>query len=236
MKKRTLLLGLVTAVYLFTPFETSGQSSPPVQQDFDNYITISNGEFYDGDQIFKPLCINYLVDYACYRPNPQQRTYYIAPCFNYSDTGSGHQQTEINDSLYDWHWCYGLKGLAEMDTAKAKLDRDLRRIDSLGFNVVRIAPAIRWKNNMLKIPTGSYAKYFELTDTLIAKCTRHNLRVILVLSDKPNTYDQLDQYCVYLDSVTRHYSNNKTVMAYVIYMEPGYKWKENQEKVSMTNS
>ena len=51
-----------------------------------------------------------------------------------------------------------------------------------------------------------------------------------MLSDKPNTYDQLDQYCVYLDSVTRHYSNNKTVMAYVIYMEPGYKWKENQEK------
>ncbi len=230
MKKRCLLLGLVTAVYLFTPFETSGQSSPLVQQDFDNYITISNGNFNDGDSIFKPLCINYLVDYACYKPDTIQKTYYIAPCFNYSGTESGHLQTEINDSLYSWHWCYGTDGLTEMDTAKAKLDRDLRRIDSLGFNVVRIPPAIRWKNNMLKIPTGSYAKYFELTDTLIAKCTRHNLRVILVLSDKPNTYDQLDQYCVYLDSVTRHYSNNKTVMAYVIYMEPGYKWKENQEK------
>ena len=231
MKKRCLLLGLVTAVYLFTPFETSGQSSPPVQQDFDNYITISNGNFNDGDSIFKPLCINYLVDYACYtHPNTHRRTYYIAPCFNYSDTGTEHGQTEINGTTYDWHWCYGTDGQTEMNNARAKRRRDLRLMDSLGFNVVRISPAIRWDGSLLKIPTGTYSKYFELTDTLIAECARNNLRVILVLSDKPNTYDQLDQYCVYLDSVTRHYSNNKTVMAYVIYMEPGYKWKENQEK------
>ena len=143
MKKRTLLLGLVTAVYLFTPFETSGQSSPPVQQGFANYITISNGEFHNGDSIFKPLCINYLVDYACYiHPATYHRTYYIAPCFNYSATGTGNRETEINDNLYDWHWCYGTDGQTEMVNARAKLDCDLRKIDSLGFNVVRLRPAI----------------------------------------------------------------------------------------------
>ena len=95
----------------------------------------------------------------------------------------------------------------------------------MGFNVVRIAPSIRWKNDSLQIPTGSYAKYFELTDTLIEKCVKKKLRVILVLSDDTNTYKQFDQYCVYLDSVTRHYRNNRAVMAYVVYMEPSYKWK-----------
>ena len=230
MKKRCLLFGSVITMCLFSLFETSGQSSSPAQQGFANYITISNGNFNDGNSIFKPLCINYLVDYACYiHPTTQQRTYYIAPCFNYSDTGTGNRETEINDSIYDWHWCYGTDGRTEMVNAQAKLDRDLGRIDSLGFNVVRIAPAIRWKNNMLKIPTGYYAKYFELTDTLIAQCARNNLRVILVLSDDTNTYKQFDQYCVYLDSVTRHYSTNKTVMAYVVYMEPGYKWTTNPD-------
>lgn len=238
MKKRTLLLGLVTAVYLFTPFETSGQSSPPVQQGFANYITISNGEFHNGDSIFKPLCINYLVDYACYiHPATYHRTYYIAPCFNYSATGTGNKETEINDNIYDWHWCYGTDGQTEMVNARAKLDRDLRKIDSLGFNVVRLRPAIYWRNDSLQIPTRSYAKYFELTDTLIDKCARNNLRVIMVLSDKPNTHNQFEQYCVYLDSVTRHYSTNKTVMAYVVYMEPLWKWENAHvnDKIMISN-
>ena len=225
MKKRCLLFGSVITMCLFSLFETSGQSSSPAQQGFANYITISNGNFNDGNSIFKPLCINYLVDYACYiHPTTQQRTYYIAPCFNYSDTGTGNKETEINDSIYDWHWCYGTNGQTEMVTAIAKLDSDLIKIKNLGFNVVRLRPAIYWRNDSLRVPTRSYARYFELTDTLIAKCARNNLRVIMVLSDDTNTYKQFDQYCVYLDSVTRHYSSNKTVMAYVVFAEPLWKW------------
>ncbi len=237
MKRNILALGLLTALCLVALLESNGQPKP---LGFDNYITISNGEFKDGDNIFKPLFINYKVDYACNISNSQNKIYYIAPHFNYSETHVYHRQTEINDSVYEWrHYGYGVNGIYEMDSATKKLDHDLKVIDSLGFNVVRIAPVIYWRNDSLRVPTRSYARYFELTDTLVARCARHGLRVILVLSDDTNTYKQFDQYCVYLDSVTRHYSTNKTVMAYVVYMEPGYKWKTspdyNNDKLMISN-
>lgn len=239
MKRNVLALGLLTAMCLFALFESNGQNFPPIQQEFTNYITISNGEFKDGNDVFKPLCVNYIVDYACNLQN-LQNIYYIAPHFNYSENYVTHKLTEIKDTVYpNGHWGYGVNGNNEMDSANIKLEHDLKIMDSLGFNVVRIAPTIRWQNNILKIPTGSYAKYFELTDELIAKCAEKNLRVIMVLSDDTNTYKQFDQYCVYLDSVTRHYSTNKTVMAYVVYMEPGYKWTTNpnfnNDKVMISN-
>lgn len=234
MGKKYLILRLMAMVFLFDFF---GCNYVIAQKGFDNYITISNGEFWNGDTVFKPLCINYVVDYACNVKVSTNKKYYIAPCFNYSDTGSGHLQTEINDILYDWHLCYGTDGNTEMINAQAKLNRDLDSIDSLGFNVVRLRPAIYWKNNVLHIPTGSYAKYFELTDDLIAKCAEHGLRVILVLEADTFGYSYFNQYCVYLDSVTRHYSTNKAVMAYVVFAEPGYKWRtiNNNDKLLISN-
>lgn len=205
------------------------------QNGFANYITISNGQFWNGSAPFKPLFINYIVDIA---KNTDNKEYYIAPHFNYSDLGRTHNNTEINDSIYyGWHWGYADNGYDEKDTAEAKLNHDLKVMDSLGFNVVRIAPTVRWKNHTLQVPAGSYAKYFELMDTLIAKCMRHNLRVILVLDADSDAFRQFDQYCVYLDSVSRHFSTNKTVMAYVAFAEPGFKWKNPREndKVMISN-
>lgn len=229
MKKQ--LLYVFMAVCLFAIFESSGQ---PFQPGFANYITISNGEFRDGPNVFKPLCINYLVDYDYFIDSAK---YYIAPHFCYSNIYRDHYWTKINDNSAAPHWGYGDNGNNEMDSAKIKLNRDLKKIDSLGFNVVRLRPSISWRNNILHIPTGSYSEYFRLTDSLIAKCTARGLRVIMVLSADTNTYKQFDQYCVYLDSVTRHYSNNKTVMAYVVYMEPSYKWENAKEndKIMISN-
>lgn len=221
MKKKCYIPGFLVAMFLFQIMEYNHSLA---QNGFANYITISNGEFYDGNQIFKPLCINYLVDYACNIKDSSNVINYIAPLFNYSDTGSGHKETIINDSIYDWHWCYGPDGQTEMVTAIAKLDSDLLKIKNLEFNVVRLRPAIYWKNNTLHIPTGSYTKYFELTDGLIEKCAAQGLRVILVLEADTNGFVQLDKYNVYLDSVTRHYSTNKAVMAYVVFAEPSWKW------------
>lgn len=226
MKKNLFLFGLFVAICLFNLLESIAQ---PSQTEFANYITISNGEFHDGNNVFKPFCINYIEDFACYLNDLTDSIFYIAPHFNYSNTGTEHKQTIINDSLYDWHWCYGTNGQTEMDTAKAKLEHDLKVMDSLGFNVVRLRSGIYWKNDILHIPTGSYARYFELMDTLIAKCAQHGLRVILVMSDDTNVYKQFDNFCVCLDSITRHFSNNKTVMAYVVFAEPGYKWKTNPD-------
>ena len=45
------------------------------------------------------------------------------------------------------------------------------------------------------------------------------------------------QYCVYLDSVTHHYSTNKTVMAYVVFAEPSWKWNNPHlnDKIMVSN-
>ena len=224
MEKKGLLFGFLMALCLCDVIDLSHLTAQNV---FDNYITLSNGQFKDGGRVFEPLCINYWIDYACYTDSDK---YYILPHFCYSKIKRYHQETSINDNIAVPHMGFGNNGKIEMDSAEIKLADHLGRIENLGFNVVRLRPSISWRNNILHVPTGSYSKYFELTDSLIAKCAQHGLRVIMVLSDDTNTYKQSDQFCVYLDSVTRHYSSNKTVMAYVVYMEPGYKWKVGQEK------
>ena len=195
-------------------------ASVSAQNDFENYISISDGHFMDGEDSFLPLCLNYLTDYA---QNAVSGDYYIAPVFNYSSLRKEHSQTKT-DFFSNHHWGFGDSGDEEQYIATAKLERDLRIIDSLGFNVVRLRPSIYWKNGILHVPTGSYETYFRLTDSLISQCTRHQLRVILVLEHDTNCFQHFDQYCVYLDSVSRHYCDNKTVMAYVVFMEPVYKW------------
>jgi hypothetical protein len=231
IKSRRFAATMIMALFLFSLFESKGQ---PSQQGFSNYITISNGHFWDGSAPFKPMCINYLVDY---NQNLIDSSYYIAPHFCYSNIKRAHAKTKINDNSATAHWGYGDAGDIEMDSAGIKLERDLQRIDSLGFNVVRLWPSISWRNNTLHILTGSYSRYFELTDSLIAQCARHNLRVILVLDADTNGFRQFDQYCVYLDSVSRHYSSNKAVMAYVVFAEPGYKWNNPHEndKIMISN-
>lgn len=236
MKKNVLLYVFLISVFLFNLLECICQ---PSQTEFDNYITISNGRFKDGNAYFYPVCVNYLVEYLSDRSNPYSPVYYISPLLSYSNIKREHDETYRYGRVIeeDEHWGYGDDGATERDSAGIKLENDLRRMDSLGFNVVRLGPTMKWSGISQYIPAGSYAKYFELTDSLIAKCARHNLRVILVLGDKTQCYNQFDQYCVYLDSVSRHYSNNKTVMAYVLYMEPSWKWENPQknDKIMISN-
>ncbi len=236
MNKKHLIFGLLV---MFAWILIPGEEHLSAQNGFANYITISNGRFWDGDSPFYPICINYLVEYPCDMSDKDNPINYISPNHMYSKIMRKHDETWLYNRTIDSteRYGYGDNGSIARDSARIKLELDLHRIDSLGFNVVRINPAIHWSYGVIKIPTGSYAEYFRTTDSLIAKCAANNLRVILVLSDKTETYNQFDQFCVYLDSVTRHYSTNKTVMAYVVYMEPGYKWGDAQinDKLLISN-
>ena len=236
MEKKCFIFGFLVAIFLFQIAEDNRLSA---QNGFANYITLSNGQFWDGDTQFHPLCVNYLVVYPYDKSDYYNPIYYVSPHLCYSNIKRIHYDTWIYRSPIQPqdHWGYGDDGATERDSAGIKLANDLRRIDSLGFNVVRLNPSMYWNGDTLKVPTGSYSEYFRLTDSLIAKCARNHLRVIMVLSDKPNTYNQFEQYCVYLDSVTRHYSTNKTVMAYVVYMEPLWKWENAHvnDKIMISN-
>ncbi len=226
MKKNLLIYFYFIAVCSFNLVEGTCQSFPPFQLAFTNYITISNGEFKNGNTVFKPLCINYLVDY---NQNTPKSEYYIAPHHAYSRIMRNRNGTSINDYSPFGHYGYGDSADDEQDSAGIKLKADLQRIKDLGFNVVRLWPSMSWRLDTVHVPTRTYEGYFRLTDSLIAKCTEKGLRVILVLGDRRQCYEQFDKYCVYLDSVTRHYSTNKAVMAYVVYMEPNWKWDNASE-------
>ena len=225
MKKRILAYGILwVACWL----GLSGPTSLSAQNGFANYISISNGKFMDGNNTFLPLCVNYLVDYFY---DLDSTDYYISPHGNYSSQWGYPDNTNPVHIPGDGRFCFGEQDvyhpyeyLHERNSATLKLERDLHCIDSLGFNVVRLRPVTIWNNNTLHVPTDSYERYFALQDSLIAQCARHNLRVILVLEADTHAYLAFEQYCTYLDSVSRHYSTNKTVMAYVIYAEPSYKW------------
>lgn len=207
----------------------------PYPKDYANYITMQNKRFMNGNAPFKPFCINYLVDYVQFK---QSGTRFVSPLLNYSENGGMGSPIILNGNEYSYYYTfYGSTESEIIARAKDKLDKDLRFIDSLGFNVIRLRPAIYWEGDSLRIPAGSYSEYFRLTDSLIYKCFQNHFRVILVLSDATNTYNQFEQYCTYLDSVTKHYSGNRTVMAYVTYMEPTYKWSNNSlnDKLMISN-
>lgn len=60
MEKKGFIFGFLAVVFLTSITKNDRLSA---QNIFDNYITLSNGEFKDGRRVFEPLCINYSIDY-----------------------------------------------------------------------------------------------------------------------------------------------------------------------------
>lgn len=137
------MYGFLIVVCLFNLLKSIGQ---PNQTEFDNYITISNGQFWDGNSHFYPVCVNYLVEYLSDSSDPYSPVYYISPLLSYSNIKRYHYDTFRHGFPVDTseHWGYGNDGTTERDSAGIKLENDLRRMDSLGFNVVRLAPTASW--------------------------------------------------------------------------------------------
>lgn len=192
-----------------------------------SYISIRDTMFMNGKDEFKPLCINYLIDFAYDSLN---NDYYISPHFNYSSIW-GYPNTDY------FHPRYYYSAIDERGAATLKLSNDIALVDSLGFNVVRIPTSIRWEDTALVIPTGSYEGYFALMDSFLHQLRQYDLRAILVLGADTIFYRKFDEYCAYLDTISRHFSNNATVMAYVVLAEPFDSWdyKTVNDKLLVSN-
>lgn len=76
MEKKGLLFGFLMALCLCDVIDLSHLTAQNV---FDNYITLSNGQFWDGDTQFHPLCVNYLVVYPYDKSDYYNPIYYISP-------------------------------------------------------------------------------------------------------------------------------------------------------------
>lgn len=189
------------------------------------FISISNNNFYYGHQVFKPLCINYIINFTY---DNIMQDYYISPHYNYSSIWG------IPNNSTNGRFCFSASN--ERESALEKLDNDLSIIDSLGFNVIRLSPTISWQDSNL-IPTQTYEEYFLLYDSLLSKIHKHNLHAILVLGADTNCYIHFHQYTEYLNKVSYHFRNNATVMAYVVLAEPFFSWKiqNEQDKIQISN-
>ena len=107
MRKNIYLYGFLIVVCLFNLLKSIGQ---PNQTEFDNYITISNGQFWDGNSHFYPVCVNYLVEYLSDRSDPYSPVYYISPLLSYSNIKRYHYDTFRHGFPVDTseHWGYGM--------------------------------------------------------------------------------------------------------------------------------
>lgn len=76
MKKKCFIFGFLVAIFLLQIAEDNRLSA---QNGFANYITLSNGQFWDGDTQFHPLCVNYLVVYPYDKSDYYNPIYYISP-------------------------------------------------------------------------------------------------------------------------------------------------------------
>lgn len=74
----------------------------PYSRDYANYITIQNKRFMNGNNPFKPLCINYLVDYVQFK---QSGTWFVSPLLNYSDEGGNGGPIIVNGDAIDELLC-----------------------------------------------------------------------------------------------------------------------------------
>lgn len=183
---------------------------------FSNYVTITANKFMDGNSEFKPLFLNYVISYSI---DVTKNDYFISPHWNYSNIWA------YPNTGGDGRYCFSATD--DRTTSKTKLANDLKKIKSMGFNVVRIPPAISWSNGNIVYPTGNINTYFNLMDQFLNQLAANGLRAVWVLNADVNSYKYNEQFKIYLDKVSSYFKNNKTIMAYVPFAEPFYSWQKN---------
>jgi hypothetical protein len=179
----------------------------------DNYVTIDyqSGEFKVAGTVFKPLSINYIIDIT----EGQYGTYYLSPHWNYSSYhGSPYPGVE--------RYCYCHTGDDE-NVACEKLKDDMERISLMGFNVVRIYGAgmnYDKKTGESSYPTNSYSEFFPLMEQLLDTINNHDMKAIWVLTCHEGCFYHRDEYREFINEVSSHFKNNKTIMGYITCCEP----------------
>ena len=64
----------------------------PYPKEYGYYITMNNKQFWNGNAPFKPLCVNYMVDYVKFK---QSGRCVVSPHLNYSERYCDHRGTII---------------------------------------------------------------------------------------------------------------------------------------------
>ncbi len=95
----------------------------------------------------------------------------------------------------------------------------MAKIKSLGFNTIRVFISPVNNNGILEIPTGSYTSYFSIVDQFLDSVNAHNLKAILVVGPE-KAWEVHESFKSYLETISTHFYNNTTILAYDLYNEP----------------
>lgn len=200
MKKKLLLfLVCLIAVRSYSQFTKT------------NYITLSpDGKFMDGSTEFKPLFLNYLINFP---KDVTQNDRYLSPCYNYSDIW-GFPNTDNTNGRFV------MSVTNDRLASRTKLLSDLDKIKAMGFNVVRTGPGITWENGIVRPQEGDFESYFSLMEEYISLLKERGLRMIWVLEANKEAYLNPEQYKAFLETVSIRFKNERTIMGYVLFAEP----------------
>jgi hypothetical protein len=194
--------------------------NPNEKGEFENYISLKQDVFYNGESSFYPMVMNYSVDVFSSNKDSSNH-FYASPRKGYHPSFGN----KTGESTTPWG----------SDSVKmhAIIKSHFTSINDMGFNAIRLTgfTATDAFNNGFDTWTkidvsNSKAGIDNITNglipllkTILQYAEENQLRVILLLSAVET---QEENQLNFLSTIAKGLSKNKTIMAYDLYNEPIY--------------
>ncbi len=143
------------------------------------FTTVDCKGFYLNGLAYRPLVINYTIDYA--NVDPSCSSYYVSPNWGYSYANSSWANPPTNGmpcvNPMNWSGRPSYEGVGpEQTTAEMKLSTDFLKIKQMGFNTIRIFSSREYSPNMggFYNRAGSIANDFSVIDAFLLAVRKHN--------------------------------------------------------------
>ncbi len=222
------------------------------------YVTVDCNNFYINGTAYRPLVINYTIDYA--NVNSACTAYYASPYWGYSN-GITWAQPPANGmpcvNPMGWVGRPSYQGAGpEQTTATNKLYSDFLKIKQMGFNTIRVFTSREYHPAMggFYNRAGNLTNDFSVVDALLLAVRNHNLinndnlKVILMMGRSSNCtpssptncskgeWDDFLGFKTYIEAFANRYKLYPEVMAYDLYNEPDQTaWSQYHYNSSLPN-
>jgi len=226
------------------------------------YPTVDCNNFYINGIPYRPLVINYSIDYANVNSVCATTPYYASPYWGYSNGATTWAEPPasgmpcMNPMGWTGRPSYQKPGFTEQTIATNKLYSDLSKIKNMGFNTLRVFTSREYHPNAggFYNQAGSLANDLTVIDALLLAIRNYNfinnenLKVILMLGKSTNCtpsspsscsvgeWDDYAGFKTYIETVADRYKNYPEIMAYDLYNEPDQSpWNQYCYLFSTTN-
>jgi hypothetical protein len=199
MKKRKIIISLIFIIFIT---EILAQSS---------FVNVNCNNFELNGNSFQPLVCCYRIRFTKDYIN---NNFYLSPDWNYSTYPNWGSPSDVGGPGRFFFSQTNDKGVS-----LTKVQQDMAKIKSLGFNTIRIDIAPVNNNGILEIPTGSYESYFTIVDQLLGFINTQNLKVIFLVGPDKG-WEVHESFKSYLEIISSHFKNNTSILGYDLCNEP----------------